>query len=267
MVQSQERLVSSASERYMLVYMIAVLAIVAGLIILFFIVFTKRKNQLLYKQMQQQREFEEALSKTQLEIQEQTFKNIGREIHDNVGQMLTFASMQLNALSATVTDTLKDKVNDTKSIVSDSLQELRMLSKTLNGDVILNLGLLNSVKNEVERLNKLQNMSAELTISGDTEKIRNKNDEIFIFRIIQEAISNTLKYAEADTVNITMQFNPSVLHIEVADNGKGFDESTITNGSGLVNMKSRAELVHANCTINSKPNHGTKITLEYPYRD
>lgn len=265
MVQSQDRLVSTDAERYLLVYMIAVLVIVAALIILFFVVFTKRKNKILFDKFKQQQEFEEELSKTQLEIQEQTLKNIGRELHDNVGQILAYANMQLNALGATVTDTIKPKVEDAKKTIASSIEEVRALSKTLNSDVALNLGLKESLSNEIERLNKLNSIEASIIIEGIKKDLINKKDEIFIYRIVQEFLSNTLKYAEAEKVSITMNYKPEALTIIVKDDGIGFDSTTIKKGSGLINMQSRAGLINAQLDITSNLKEGTQLLLKYPF--
>ena len=89
---------STAAERYLLIYMIFVLIAITSLVILFFIVFQKRKNKLLIDKIKQKQAFEKELSNAQTEIQEQTLKNIGWELHDNVGQLLAAASMQLNIL-------------------------------------------------------------------------------------------------------------------------------------------------------------------------
>lgn len=267
MVQPQDQLVSTDSERYLLIYMIAVLVIVAVLIIIFFVVFTRRKNKLLFDKIKQQRAFEEELTKTQLEIQEQTLKNIGRELHDNVGQMLAYASMQLNALSATVNDQVKKGVEDVRELVSDSITEVRALSKSLNSDVSLTLGLEASLKNEVERLNRLKSPKALLKIDGEPIELKNKKDEIFIFRIVQEFISNTLKYADADVLAITLNYHKNALSITISDDGEGFDMKSIEQGSGLINMQSRAKLINATCIITSKLEEGTRLELHYPYRE
>ena len=140
MVQTSERLVSTDAERYLLVYMIAVLIIFTALFIVFFMVFQKRKNKLLLDKIKRQQEFEEEISKTQTEIQEQILKNIGWELHDNVGQLLAVASMQLNLLATQVSEEIKEKGNDTNKVISESLKEVRSLSKTLNNEVILNIG-------------------------------------------------------------------------------------------------------------------------------
>ncbi len=265
MVQSQDRLVSTDAERYLLIYMIAVLAIVAALIILFFIVFTKRKNKILFDKFKQQQEFEEELAKTQLEIQEQTLKNIGRELHDNVGQMLAYANMQLNALGSTVTDAIKPKVEDTKKTISNSIEEVRALSKTLNSDVTLNLGLVVSLTNEIARLNKLNAIDATISVKGEEQDLPNKKDEIFIYRIIQEFLSNTLKYAQAEHVSVAMNYQSDLLTIVVKDDGMGFNPDLIKKGSGLINMQSRASLINAELEINSEVDKGTELYLKYAY--
>ena len=141
MVQTSEQLVSTDAERYLLIYMIAVLVIVTALVILFFMVFQKRKNKLLLDKVKREREFEEELVKTQTEIQEQTLKNVGQELHDNVGQLLSVANIQLSLVSSLAQDSIKTKVDDTKDVIGDAIKEVRALSKVLNSEVILNLGL------------------------------------------------------------------------------------------------------------------------------
>jgi signal transduction histidine kinase len=264
MVQTSERLVSTDAERYLLVYMIAVLGIVATLVIVFFIVFQKRKNKLLLDKIEKQREFEEALIESQTEIQEQTLKNVGQELHDNVGQLLSFASMQLNLVSSLVSDSIKEKVDDTKNVVKDAIEEVRALSKSLNNDVILNLGLHSSIQNEVDRLNKLEKIAAKLTIQGKTRSITNSKDEIILFRIIQEFISNTIKHSEAKNLEITLNYSNDFLKIIVQDDGVGFDMNNIEQGSGLINMKNRAVLINTRFNLETSPSNGVKLMLDYP---
>jgi len=244
--------------------MIAVLGIVAILVIVFFIVFQKRKNKLLLDKIEKQREFEEALIESQTEIQEQTLKNVGQELHDNVGQLLSFASMQLNLVSSLVSDSIKEKVDDTKNVVKDAMEEVRALSKSLNNDVILNLGLHSSIQNEVDRLNKLEKIAAKLTIQGKTRNITNSKDEIILFRIIQEFISNTIKYSEAKNLGITLNYSNDFLKIIAQDDGVGFDMNNIEQGSGLINMKNRTALINTRFNLETSPNNGVKLMLDYP---
>ncbi len=264
---SQERQVSTASERYLLIYMIAVLVIVTSLVILFFVVFLKRKNKLLLDRIKQQQAFEEEITQAQTETQEQTLKNIGWELHDNVGQLLSFASMQLSILKMQVEDDVKGKFKDTSDALKESLSEVRALSKTLNNEVVLNIGFEKSITNELNRLKKMKFTSAELKIKGEKIEFSNKKHEIIIFRILQEFLSNSVKYSEAKNLNITLDYEPERLIITAKDDGKGFDINAVEKGSGLINMKSRAALIHAKLNLTSKENEGVQLTLEYPISD
>ncbi|WP_238566277.1 sensor histidine kinase [Jejuia pallidilutea] len=227
MVQTGERIVSSASERYMLIYMIAVLVIITTLVIIFFIVFQKRKNKLLLEKIEQQRAFEKEMILVQTEAQEQTLKNIGWELHDNVGQLLSFASMQLSILKMQVADDVKDKFRDTTEALSNGLKEVRALSKTLNNDVILNIGFEKSITNELDRLRRMKFTSAELKTIGNKVDFKDRKHEIIVFRILQEFLSNSVKYSEAKNLNITLNYQPNQIIISANDDGKGFDTDTI----------------------------------------
>jgi len=265
-LQTTEYTVSTDAERYLLLYMIAILVIVTTLVIVFFIVFQKRKNKLLLDKIDQQIKFEEEIAKTQLEIQDQTLKNVGQELHDNVGQLLSFASMQLNLISSLASDTIKEKVDDTKNVISDAIQEIRGLSKSLNSEVILNLGLRQSIENEINRLNKLKTIKADLIIEGQEIELENKKNEIILFRIIQEFFSNTNKYSEAEHLSVTLNYIKNSLIITAKDDGRGFDEQSIKPGSGLINMRSRAALISTKFHLQSQPDQGVELTLNYPLR-
>ena len=265
LISLQERAVSTAAERYLLIYMIAVLVIVTTLVIVFFIVFQKRKNKLLLDKIRQQQEFDEEISRTQTEIQEQTLKHIGWELHDNVGQLLAYASMQINMLSTQVSDNLKPNVKNTSDVISESLKEVRMLSKSLNNDVILNMGFEQSIINELNRLKRMKFTSAEWNVQGDKRELINKKHEIVLFRILQEFFSNSVKYSEANNLMVKLEYHPEKLLIEATDDGVGFDVTSAEKGSGLINMQSRAELIGANFYLNSKPNDGVNLKIEYPF--
>ncbi|WJJ95673.1 sensor histidine kinase [Algibacter luteus] len=264
MVQTAERLTSTASERYLLVYMILVLIIITSLVIVFFVVFQKRKNKLLQERIKQQQAFEAEIIQAQTEAQEQTLKNIGWELHDNVGQLLSFASMQLSILKMQVSDDVKEKFKDTTDALSNGLKEVRSLSRTLNNDVILNIGFEKSITNELDRLKKMKFTSAELRIIGDKVEFNDRKHEIIIFRILQEFLSNSVKYSEAKNIGITLDYKPEKIIITATDDGKGFDINEIEQGSGLINMKSRAQLIKAILDISSKPGNGVNLTLDYP---
>jgi signal transduction histidine kinase len=256
--------VSTSAERYLLIYMIGVLIVVCSLIIIFFIVFQKRKNKLLLDKLKQQKVFDEEISRTQSEIQEQTLKNIGWELHDNVGQLLSVASMQLSILGTQVSDEVKKSITETTDIVRESLKEVRSLSKSLNNEVILNIGFEKSITNELDRLKRMKFTSAELSVKGETLTLKNKKHEIIMFRILQEFFSNAVKYSEAKNLKVKLEYTNGHLLIVASDDGKGFNIETVEKGSGFINMKSRAELINAKFDLTSQLGKGVVLTINYP---
>lgn len=263
MVQTTDRIVSTDAERYLLVYMIAVIVIITTLVIIFFVVFQKRKNKLLIEKYEQKRQFEEEISKSRLEIQEQTLKNIGWELHDNVGQLLSVANMQLNILSTEISSNLKNRLKDSQDVLKQTLSEVRSLSKSLNSDVIQNLGLEQSVENELTRFNKLNFLKANLIVKGEDNDIVDEKDQIIIFRILQEFFSNSIKHSKAKNLDVMFEYLPDELFISATDDGVGFDEETIKKGSGLINMKSRAKLIKADLDLKSLKGKGVSLTINY----
>ena len=246
-------------------YVIFVVLLLVIMTILFFVTFQKRKNKILEDKFKQEQEFNEEISRTQPEIQEQTLKHISWELHDNVGQLLAYASMQLNMLTTKAPDDLKSKVSETSDIVKESLKEVRSLSKSLNNEVILNMGFEDSILNELNRIKRMKFSSAELIINGSQKVIENKKHEIILFRILQEFFSNSVKYSEADSINVTLDYQDDQLLITVTDNGVGFDILSSEKGSGLINMNSRAELINATLDLVSQLDEGVTLRINYPY--
>ena len=268
MVQTTtDRLVSTDAERYLLLYMIAVIIVITALVVIFFVIFQKRKNKLIIEKYEQKRKFEEELSKSRLEIQEQTLKNIGWELHDNVGQLLSVANMQLNILSTQVADKVKDQLRESQEVLKKTLTEVRSLSKSLNSDVIKNLGFEQSIENELSRINRLNFLNADLNIKGKSAENRiDTNDQTIIFRILQEFISNTIKHSNAKNLEILIEYTTDELFISASDDGVGFDEGQVMSSSGLINMKKRAELINAYLELTSLKGKGVTLTLNYPLK-
>ncbi|NRD23776.1 histidine kinase [Winogradskyella litoriviva] len=256
----------SNEEIALISYVIFITLTLVTAFVLFFVVFQKRKNQLLINQVKQQQKFDEELIKTQQEIQDETIKHIGRELHDNIGQMLVMSTMQMNAAVKVVDNDAKTKVSNAAETLKSTLDEVRALSKSLNSDVIFNLGFQKTVKNEIHRLNKTGLLEASVSIIGEKVDFENKKDEIILFRILQEFFSNTLKYAEADQLKITIDYQEKVLSITAEDNGIGFNIKTAEKSSGLINMEKRAELLNADFQLESRAGKGTILTLKYPYK-
>ena len=232
-------------------------------IIVIFSIFQRRKEKFLLDKRADEIRFEEEIIKSQLETQEQTLQNISWELHDNVGQLLSVAKMQLNMLEPEVANGQKSILDETSEIIGKSLQEIRTLSKLLNPEIVRNMGLKEALELEMQRFNRLKFLKAELKTIG-TEVDIDKKDEIILFRILQEFLSNSIKHAKATKLEVTLSFTPENLIITAQDFGVGFDKETIENGSGLINMKSRAKLIDSGFSLTSEKDAGVSLILTYP---
>ncbi|QIE58224.1 histidine kinase [Rasiella rasia] len=245
-------------------YLIAIMLFLCAFIAVFVMFFLKRKNLLVLQKMQEQQKFEKELAKTEIEIKENTLKNIGWELHDNVGQLLSVVNIHLNMLEQKSSGEQTSQIKETKEVVSHALQEVRSLSKTLNNDVILKNGLVTSIQTEVERFNRLKFLEASILVEGE-EKRLNSSDEIIIFRIVQEFLSNVIKHAKATSLQVFVTFSETTLTIVMQDNGVGFSTKTKSTNSGTETMRSRAEMIGATFELNSEIGQGTTLKLSYTF--
>ncbi|MBS1772866.1 MAG: two-component sensor histidine kinase [Bacteroidetes bacterium] len=247
--------------------------ILATLILLVFIngilifVIQYRKRKLLHekeKTMMNEQHTEELLQ-TKLEIQTQTMQDIGREIHDNVGQRLTLAAIYANQLSHSNNyPEITQRITEVGSIINESLSELRNLSRHLTNENTQATELKTLIESECARINALNICTVSCHFNRDNFSMFNtvKN---FILRIIQEFIQNSLKHSGCKQITIAFTYTYTGLEVTATDDGKGFDTGNIQReGIGLQNMKKRAELIGAEFSINSQKHNGTQLHLFIP---
>jgi signal transduction histidine kinase len=206
---------------------------------------------------------ENQLLQSQLEIQEQTFQNISREIHDNIGQKLTLAKLHLNTLNFSYIEKTEFAVADSVKMISEAINDLSNLSRSMSSENILNNGLIKALVFEVAQLTKPGIYQVNFSTTGYSIFL-DANTELVLFRIVQEAIHNIIKHAAANSIDIELHYTHKLLKIKIADNGKGFNVHSIGNGTGLANMKKRAQMLNGVLEINSFPDIHTQITIEIP---
>lgn len=242
-----------------------VLVILGAALIIFFFYFQQKKTGFLLKRAEDQKKFEEEITKSRMEIREQTLENISWEIHDNVGQLLSIAKMQLNILQPTLTIDQQTELSQTSELISKSLQELRSLAKSLNPVHFKNLGLVKAIQLELDRFNRMNFIDAKLEIKGDWVELTS-DKSLILFRIIQEFFNNTIKHAKSAKLCVKIDYQINNLFITVEDKGVGFDLEKMDKaaGMGLQTMKSRAALIGASFLIKSEKLIGTRIEINCP---
>jgi len=205
-------------------------------------------------------QYERTLFQSQLEIQEQTFRNISQEIHDNIGQVLSLAKLNLTTIPQIESS---DKIALTEELLGKAINDLRDLSKSLHPEKIVDIGLINAIRNELVVMQKASKLSAELITNDEELKLSNEKC-IIVFRMMQEILHNILKHAKAKNVKVKMHVNDNNITIEIIDDGKGFDMANLKStetGIGLKSIQQRCALINASFNIDSTPGAGTSIKL------
>jgi hypothetical protein len=238
----------------LIVSTLLVLLILIALIVLF-TVFQKKKNSLVEERKKAQQKFDREITETQIEIREETLRNISWELHDNIGQLLTLAKIQLQ--SAT-----KENINEVSETITKGLTEVRALSKLINPEAIKNIVLREAVQLEIDRFNRLNFIDSSLIITGIEKKI-DKKHSIIIFRILQEFFSNTIKHSRASVLKVCIDYKEEYIMIIVKDNGVGFLPDEKKEGIGILNIKNRAKLIGALALFSSEKNKGTTLEIQY----
>lgn len=233
------------------------LFLMGGVIIFLFAVFQKKKNFLVKIQELERKKFDEEIINLQIEIREQTLRNVSWELHDNIGQMLTLAKIQLQTVEGNST------LDEVKLTLGNALREVRALSKSINPEFLKNIGLYEAVDLELKRFNRLNFINSEIEKVGVKFEISLKV-EIVLFRILQEFFTNTIKHAQAKNLKVKFEFAEDFLAITAIENGKGFNIKKIhKNGIGISNIQKRGKLINADIKLYSKIGEGSTLKIFY----
>ena len=193
----------------LLLFTIFLIMLMAGFI--FFILFLHNKKQLNLKEELKRIEsnFEKNILNTRLEIQEQTFQHISKEIHDNISLALTLAKLNLNTMDWNDKEKGAIKVEGSIDLITQSLVQLNDLSKSLDADIISQHGILAAIEQEMQRIKSTGSFNINYTVTGNPVYM-NAQQELIIFRIIQEAFNNIIKHAhDLDATSLQLHYNQS----------------------------------------------------------
>ena len=226
----------------------------------------KRKTKNILEKQQMQTQFSQTLLQTQLEIQEQTLKNISQEIHDNIGQALSLAKLNLNTMLVTNDEALQQKILNSKELVSKAITDLRDLSRSLDTDYVQEMGLQRAIEYELEMIKKTGTIETWMIVEGSMFRLE-KQKELILFRIVQETFNNILKHAGAKSINVNINYAIAGFTLIIKDDGKGvnldpFNQGEKNNfGLGIRNMHSRAKLIGADFSMKSALGEGTEVKI------
>lgn len=221
--------------------------------------------------------------------QEDERKRLSRELHDGLGQMLTALKLQIEGLEAGLKRASADSetagltaysknIANLKKLVTQTIQETRTISNNLMPTVLSDFGIVPAIKMlaENDRSDELDVTFESNLAAGDARL--DKNIEIMLYRITQEAVSNAVRHASPSHIHIELIEREKYIHLIVTDNGRGFNPTSqrkavprpAKNGrapsQGLHNMQERANLLDGKLRIDSVPGKGTRIQVSIPYQ-
>jgi signal transduction histidine kinase len=208
---------------------------------------------------------QQQLLSTQIEMQTQTMQHIGREIHDNVGQKLTLASLYTQQLAyENKAPQVTDKIENISNIINESLAELRQLSKSLTNDTINEHDIVELLQIECDKVNDLKKCNVAFS-SNQTNISLPYQIKSIVLRIVQEFLQNSIKHAECKKIIVNISAATTTLQLFLQDDGKGFDiTNTNEKGIGLSNIKKRTELIDGTYNLQSKIGAGTQLNITIP---
>lgn len=249
----------------------AIMLLVFGFILLFVVLYERKKN----KYRMQLQEIEIGNQKKMLEAvittQEKEKQFFAEELHDSLGQILSTININLNNLEQRIavradTESIAHLINETKKLTKSSIQEVRNISQKLLPVVLSDFGLETALKDLCNRINDLNVLKTELHFKPGKVRYPEETEKA-IFRISQELINNTLKYAAASHIIIKLYHTSEHIVYDYQDNGKGFnmDSPREKPGLGLKSIESRVSFLNGTLQINSEKNNGIKVSIHIPY--
>lgn len=199
-----------------------------------------------------------------LEGQEEERRRIAREIHDGIGQMLVAIKFKLASIDVDDKQYTTQTLDSVETLLEDAIEEARRVSENIVPRVLGKYGLRDSLTQLCNEVEKSSGLEIELVIS-EFQASGNRVD-MTIYRLVQEALSNIMKHANASKVLVELVVKDSVAALRIQDNGDGFDEATVKRGNGLENMHQRASVSNGTCIISSIVGEGTTLKFTLPYQ-
>jgi signal transduction histidine kinase len=225
-------------------------------------IFIKKKSHLLLSQQRKEAVFEQELAISQVEIKEQTLNYIGQELHDDLGQKLSVARLMTNKIQTATDEEKKNITQEINMLIGECIQDIRNLSKVFISKQVKHFGFVESLEREIFRIERLQLMEVDYKNNNHDLEL-NSDHALILFRIIQECITNVIKHSKSNKMKVHIKDQLNCIEIKIKDYGIGFNEKLNDDGSGLKNIKNRANIINANFEIYSSENHGTEITITY----
>ena len=232
------------------------------------------ENARLYAEVAEKERIRGQLLDRAVSAQEDERKRIARELHDETGQALSGVLMGLTGVETAMTSSLplaRSRVNELKAFTTQALDELRNLVADLRPVLLDDLGLVAALHWFAKRYQERSGIEVQLTVEGNRRRL-DPRVETVLFRIAQEAMTNTAKHAQARHLRLLLTLGDDAATLSVEDDGRGFDPATVLDSRyhrpawGLLGIQERMALVGGNFDLWSKPGAGARVSVRVPLR-
>lgn len=207
--------------------------------------------------------YQKELLEIQAEIRNQSLNDVGRELHDNIGQIASYVKMQVELQMRKLPEEHAQGLEELREQSQNLIDQVRSLSRGLNSNNLERLGLPEMMRSEIERYSRLNGPQISAKEVNLPEFIANEN-AIFLYRVFQEMINNAFKHSQATKIEVRWGFENDALFVEVSDDGRGFNPNELHQGTGLMNLKDRCSLIGATLNIASKKGEGARFFIKLP---
>jgi len=202
-------------------------------------------------------------SSAALAAQEKERARVARDLHDEVNQSLTGLLLQLEAARRSAPPELAGELGEIRTVANQAMEELLALARQLRPTALDDLGLKAALAGHVKELGGQGALEASFASDGDFSGLA-QEVQLVVYRVAQEALSNAVRHAGAESVRVSLRRENGAVKLEVADDGRGFTFEEAGQGLGIAGMRERALLVGGELDVQARPEVGTRVSLRVP---
>jgi PAS domain S-box-containing protein len=223
------------------------------------------KKELEKQLLKQELDKQKLVAQAVVDAQEKERADIGKELHDNVNQILSTAKLYLELAKSDDGERINLIKRSTDNIYN-AINEIRSISRSLVPASIGDLGIIESIQDLVENTRATKKLHVEFYYQEGIDELISEKQKLMLFRIIQEQVNNVLKHSDAQNLTIELMIDGTMVDLTISDNGKGFESDKVKNkkGLGLYNIASRTELFNGKVKIVSAPGKGCTVNIRVP---
>jgi signal transduction histidine kinase len=206
-----------------------------------------------------------AFSRQLIESQEAERKRIAAELHDGLGQSLVVIKNRamLGIKKGDDPERVAKELGNISDSAAQALDEVREITNNLRPQLLDRLGLTKALTAMCKKISGVVEVECQV---ADIDGLFNENEEISLYRIVQESLNNVIKHSSASDATVIVERTADRVVLRIEDNGRGFDPATVKRGLGLTGLQERAQLLDGTLSIDSKPNDRTKIEVSIPVK-